>query len=77
MEIREICKSQLLKNVRIEERDKGPGITKLSDNERPIEVIDVDGEYYIKEGVERVLNANKNLAGDDKIKCHVTVGTLE
>lgn len=71
MEIKEVYKSQLLKNVTIKERNKCSGVADLSDNEKPIEVMEINGEYYIQEGLDRVLNTHKNLKGDDKIRCHV------
>lgn len=74
MEIREVLKSQLLKNVTIEEKNKCSGLSKLSDNDKPILVEEINGEYFIQEGLERVLNAHKNLAGDDKIRCNVILG---
>lgn len=71
MEIQEICKSQLLKNITIAERDKYSHKGNLNDNDKPIEVAEIRGEYYVKEGLERLLNAHLSSAGDDKIKCHV------
>lgn len=71
MEIKEILKSQLLKNVTIEEKNKCSGLTKLSDNDKPIQVLEINGEYFIQEGLERVLNAHENSTGDDKIRCNV------
>ncbi|MDU4890003.1 MAG: hypothetical protein E6344_08440 [Clostridium sp.] len=71
MEIREISKSQLLKNVTIAERDRCLHISNLNDNDKPIEVEVINGEYYIVEGLDRLLNAHLSTSGDDKIKCHI------
>lgn len=71
MEVKEISKSQLLKNVSIEARNKNSHLTALNDNDKPIVVEEINGEYYVKEGLERLLNAHLNTSGDDKIKCYV------
>lgn len=71
MAVREISKSQLLKNVTIAERDKYSHIGNLNDNDKPIEVEEINGEYYVREGLDRLLNANMSSSGDDKIKCHI------
>lgn len=71
MAIREISKSQLLKNVTIAQRDKYSHISNLNDNDKPIEVEEINGEYYVKEGLDRLLNAHLSSSGDDKIKCHI------
>ena len=71
MEIQEIFKSQLLKNVTIAERDRYTCKGNINDNDKPIEVEEIHGEYYVKEGLERLLNAHLSSSGDDKIKCHV------
>lgn len=71
MEIKELSKSQLLKNVTIAQRDQFSHLTSLSDNDKPIEVDEYNGEYYVKEGLDRLLNAHLSSSGDDKIKCHI------
>lgn len=71
MIIREISKSQLLKNVTIAERDKYSHISNFNDNDKPIEVEEINGEYYVREGLDRLLNAHLSSSGDDKIKCHI------
>ena len=43
MEIREVLKSQLLKNITIEEKNKCSGLSKLSDNDKPILVEEING----------------------------------
>ena len=71
MVIREISKSQLLKNVTIAQRDKYSHIGNFNDNDKPIEVEEINGEYYVREGLDRLLNAHMSSSGDDKIKCHI------
>lgn len=71
MAVREISKSQLLKNVTIDERDKCAHICNFNDNDKPIEVEEINGEYYVREGLDRLLNAHLSSSGDDKIKCHI------
>lgn len=71
MEIREISKSQLLKNVTIAQRDQYSHTSNLNDNDKPIEVEEINGDYYVTEGLDRLLNAHFSASGDDKIKCYI------
>lgn len=70
MEIREIPKSQLLKNVSIEQINKCPKQSILLNNTQ-VKVREQDNEYYVEEGLEKILNTDKSKSGDDLIKCYI------
>jgi hypothetical protein len=70
MEIREIPKSQLLKNVSIEQIDKCPKQSTLSNNTQ-VRVREYNSEYYVEEGLEKILDTDKSKDGDDLIKCYI------
>ncbi|WP_346914008.1 hypothetical protein [Clostridium sp.] len=70
MEIREIPKSQLLKNVSIEQINKCPKQSILLNNTQ-VKVREQDNEYYVEEGLEKILNTDKSKDGDDLIKCYI------
>lgn len=70
MDIREIPKSQLLKNVstyQINRCSKEPMM--LSNTQ--VMVRQQDNEYFVIEGLEKILSTDKNKDGDDLIKCYV------
>ncbi|GAA0777643.1 hypothetical protein GCM10008908_33090 [Clostridium subterminale] len=71
MDIREIPKSQLLKNVSIEQINKCSKQSTLLNNNTQVKVREQDNEYYVEEGLEKILNTDKSKDGDDLIKCHI------
>jgi len=70
MDIREIPKSQLLKNVSIDQINKCSKESMLLNNTQ-VRVRQQDNEYFVIEGLEKILSTNKNKDGDDLIKCYV------
>ena len=71
MDIREIPKSQLLKNVSIEQINKCSKQSTLLNNNTQVKVREQDNEYYVEEGLEKILNTDKSKDGDDLIKCYI------
>ncbi|WP_346936384.1 hypothetical protein [Clostridium sp.] len=71
MDIREIPKSQLLKNVSIDQINKCSKQSTLLNNNTQVKVREQDNEYYVEEGLEKILNTDKSKDGDDLIKCHI------
>jgi hypothetical protein len=71
MEIREIPKSLLLKNVSIEQRNQCPKQSSLSSNTMQVRVREHNSEYYVEEGLEKILNTDEIKNGDDLIKCYI------
>jgi len=70
MDIREIPKSQLLKNVSIDQINKCSKESMILNNTQ-VRVRQQDNEYFVIEGLEKILSTNKNKDGDDLIKCYV------
>jgi len=71
METREIPKSLLLKNVSIEQRNQCPKQSSLSSSNTQIKVRENNSEYYVEEGLEKILNTDESTNGDDLIKCYI------
>jgi len=71
MEIREIPKSQLLKNVSIEQINKCPKQSTFLDNNTQVRVREHNSEYYVEKGLEKILNTDESKNGDDLIKCYI------
>ncbi|WP_346928815.1 hypothetical protein [Clostridium sp.] len=71
MDIREISKSQLLKNVSIDQINKCSKQSTLLNNNTQVKVREQDNEYYVEEGLEKILNTDKSKDGDDLIKCYI------
>lgn len=71
MEIREIPKSLLLKNVSIEQRNQCHKQPSLSSSNTQVRVREQNSEYYVEEGLEKILNTDESKNGDDLIKCHI------
>ncbi len=70
MDIREIPKSQLLKNVSIDQINKCSKEAMLLNNTQ-VRVRQQDNEYFVIEGLEKILSTDKNEDGDDLIKCYI------
>ncbi|WP_346884431.1 hypothetical protein [Clostridium sp. UBA4395] len=70
MDIREIPKSQLLKNVSIDQINKCSKEPMILNNTQ-VRVRQQDNEYFVIEGLEKILSTDKNKDGDDLIKCYV------
>lgn len=70
MDIREIPKSQLLKNVSIDQINKCSKESMILNNIQ-VRVRQQDNEYFVIEGLEKILSTNRNKYGDDLIKCYV------
>lgn len=70
MDIREIPKSQLLKNVSIDQINRCSKEPMILNNTQ-VRVRQQDNEYFVMEGLEKILSTNKNKDGDDLIKCYV------
>ncbi len=71
METREIPKSLLLKNVSIEQINQCPKQSSLSSSNTQVKVREHNSEYYVEEGLEKILNTDKSKSGDDLIKCYL------
>lgn len=71
MEIREIPKSLLLKNVSIEQRNQFPKQPSLSSSNTQVRVREQNSEYYVEEGLEKILNTDESKNGDELIKCYI------
>ncbi|HBL07467.1 hypothetical protein [uncultured Clostridium sp.] len=70
MDIREIPKSQLLKNVSIDQINRCSKEPMMLSNTQ-VMVRQQDNEYFVIEGLEKILSTDKNKYGDDLIKCYV------
>ncbi|HBA03260.1 MULTISPECIES: hypothetical protein [unclassified Clostridium] len=70
MDIREIPKSQLLKNVSIDQINRCSKEPMMLSNTQ-VMVRQQDNEYFVIEGLEKILSTDKNKDGDDLIKCYV------
>jgi len=70
MNIREIPKSQLLKNVSIDQINRCSKEPMMLSNTQ-VRVRQQDNEYFVIEGLEKILSTDKNKDGDDLIKCYV------
>ena len=70
MDIREIPKSQLLNNVSIDQINRCSKEPMMLSNTQ-VMVRQQDNEYFVIEGLEKILSTNKNKDGDDLIKCYV------
>ncbi|MFR1708276.1 MAG: hypothetical protein ACLSV2_05200 [Clostridium sp.] len=70
MEIKKIPKSQLLKNVSIEQKNQCDKQSSLCNN-NPIKVREHNNQYYVEEGLEEILSMDESKNGDDLIKCYI------
>jgi len=70
MDIREIPKSQLLKNVSIDQINRCSKEPMMLSNTQ-VMVRQQDNEYFVIDGLEKILSTDKNKDGDDLIKCYV------
>lgn len=70
MEIKKIPKSQLLKNVSIEQRNQCNKQSSLYNNAQ-IKVRECNNEYYVEEGLAQILSVDESKDGDDLIKCYI------
>jgi len=70
MDIREIPKSQLLKNVSTDQINRCSKEPMMLSNTQ-VMVRQQDNEYFVIEGLEKILSTDKNKDGDDLIKCYV------
>ncbi|MEW8993234.1 hypothetical protein [Clostridium sp.] len=71
MDIRKIPKSQLLKNVSIEQINRCSKQSTLLNSNTQVKVREQDNEYYVEEGLKKILNTDKSKDGDDLIKCYI------